>query len=497
MTLSCSSRASAAAPRARPGAATARQAARCGSRPPGALPRPEAHAVELVERSIALYVDDAEQLVAVEHRDGEFGAGARHARRPYVARIGRDVVDELRAPRPRRGAHDPAADRQPFDLTHALLVLAAADPDHQRLRVGRLDQRYVDAREAEQLVDRVRGALQQRVELGLARDDAGDARDHCETGRAALLVAVAPRVDDCDGRVTRKMLEQLLFGIAELLGRPHADTEYADQLAAAHDRHADHAHVFRRGRGWDAADRHNGSATASQLEYATGQAVTAGSSACSCAVRDRMARRSADDVALGHVQTDRAIVRADQLARPLDEPREQRLERELAGNVLDHLRQQFQLRADVGVAGTDGLPTPADLGQAGDDTPPDACVDDACAGVIGRAGVSSFWSLTSTSDKSGPGQRRPGRERGAASSHAAMGAIAENRGRPWPRPGIGLRRAQAAAPFACRRSSRGPKSWREVCVSLDHVDSADRRLAALTLVSAPDCRRRCALPVDA
>ena len=64
-----------------------------------------------------------------------------------------------------------------------------------------------------------------------------------------------------------------------------------------------------------------------------------------------MARRGADDVALRHVQADRAIVRADQLAGPFHQAREQRLERKLAGDLLDHLRQQLELRSDIGNAG--------------------------------------------------------------------------------------------------------------------------------------------------
>jgi hypothetical protein len=67
-------------------------------------------------------------------------------------------------------------------------------------------------------------------------------------------------------------------------------------------------------------------------------------------LRDRVTRRSADDVALGHVQADRAVVRADQFAGTLDEAREQRLERELTRYLLDHLREQLELRANVGGA---------------------------------------------------------------------------------------------------------------------------------------------------
>jgi len=36
-------------------------------------------------------------------------------------------------------------------------------------------------------VDRIGGTLQQLVEVDLARDEASDARDHCEPRRTALL----------------------------------------------------------------------------------------------------------------------------------------------------------------------------------------------------------------------------------------------------------------------------------------------------------------------
>ena len=75
-----------------------------------------------------------------------------------------------------------------------------------------------------------------------------------------------------------------------------------------------------------------------ELQDATGQAVTPRKLGVQLRLRDGMARRRADDVALGHVQPDCTVVCADELAGPFHQPREQRLERELAGDLLDHLR---------------------------------------------------------------------------------------------------------------------------------------------------------------
>jgi len=164
-----------------------------------------------------------------------------------------------------------------------------------------------------------------------------------------LLVGVAACVDDRDGGVTGKVLEKRLLGVSELLGWPRADTKHADQLAAAHDRHADHVHFPR---GGPAGVGQVAVATAdrlAELQDAAGQAVTARQLGVKLRPGYGMARRGADDVALRHVQPDRAVVRANQLAGTFHQPREERLERELAGDLLDHLRQQLELCSDVGI----------------------------------------------------------------------------------------------------------------------------------------------------
>jgi hypothetical protein len=88
----------------------------------------------------------------------------------------------------------------------------------------------------------------------------------------------------------------------------------------------------------------------SQLEYAAGQAVTAWQFGQHLGAGDRMARSGTDDVALGDVQTDDAVVGTDQPAGTFDHAGEQRLERQLAGNLLDHLRQQIELPVQVRIA---------------------------------------------------------------------------------------------------------------------------------------------------
>ena len=55
----------------------------------------QADAIELVERAIGFDIEHAEHGFAVQDRNGQFGQRRAHARRRHIARIDRDIIDQL------------------------------------------------------------------------------------------------------------------------------------------------------------------------------------------------------------------------------------------------------------------------------------------------------------------------------------------------------------------------------------------------------------------
>lgn len=121
-----------------------------------------------------LDVDHPERPPGVQDRHDELGPHGEPRGGLHVARVGSDVVDDLRPPLAHRGAHDAAGDRDSVLVADALLVAAAADADHQRLGIVLVEERQVDIRIAEQLVDRVGGLLQHLELLEIGGDDPPD-----------------------------------------------------------------------------------------------------------------------------------------------------------------------------------------------------------------------------------------------------------------------------------------------------------------------------------
>ena len=221
------------------------------------------------------------------------------------------------------------------------LVFAAADADHQRVRRLRIEQRNIDVGVIERIVDRIGGVLQQRVQVRARRAYRGYARDQGEARGAALFLAVALGVVYRHRGVAREQRQQLLrFGV-QRVRCVLADAEHADQAPARADRHADVVHAGRRAAAGIGKVVVIPAPGLAQFQHAPGQALAARHFRAQFARGNIVAGGGADHVALGHVQADHAVVGADQIARALDDARQQRFQREFARYLLNHLGEKF------------------------------------------------------------------------------------------------------------------------------------------------------------
>ena len=123
------------------------------------------------ERPVAFDVDHPERPAGMQDRHRELGLHRDPRGRLHVARVGGDIVDDLRPALAHRRAHDTARDRDAVLVADAFLVGATADAHHQRLGIALVEQRQIDVGVPEQFVDGVGGLLQHVEELQVGGDD--------------------------------------------------------------------------------------------------------------------------------------------------------------------------------------------------------------------------------------------------------------------------------------------------------------------------------------
>ncbi|MBA8887865.1 hypothetical protein FHW12_002079 [Dokdonella fugitiva] len=183
----------------------------------------------------------------------------------------------------------------------------------------------------------VRCLLQHRFEIGSRIDDLRDARDQLEARRAPARTLVAVRVRDRDAGVACERLQRLQCIGRQNARRRNADAEESRELALPVDRHADHLVVgeFRQCDARDVAVARDHRLAG--LEYGTRQADARPHLGAQFALGHAVDRGGADQIPVPIVQSDRAVVGADEQAGVFGDPRQQRLQLQLAADLLDEV----------------------------------------------------------------------------------------------------------------------------------------------------------------
>ena len=184
--------------------------------------------------------------------------------------------------------------------------------------------------------------MQHHVDIAGCAECGGDARDQREACGAAAFLVVTAGIVDGDGGMSREHLEQGDVGAAEHVRRFRADAEEADEPAAPADRQADDAVLGER-RQRDVGEV----AIARDDRFAAGQHASGEADVRAHLGADLIARHAvrgfgANDIALRHVQADGAVVGPDQPAGRFDQARQQWLQFQFRGHVLDHLAQRIE-----------------------------------------------------------------------------------------------------------------------------------------------------------